>query len=81
MTSGYRAIAKPDFDRRIAAVNVDVGRLVGFVTVEVEAIRATAKNRWHYSAASSITLSGGGMLWPSRVRISAAHSTTLVPGP
>lgn len=34
-----------------------------------------------HSAASSSPSPKGGMLWPRSTRISAAHSTTLEPGP
>src|ERR1017187_588232 len=38
---------KPEFSRQIVAVNMNIWRLVGLVTVEVEAIRAGSQPRRH----------------------------------
>jgi hypothetical protein len=38
---------KPKFGRQIVAVNMDVWRLVGLVTIEIEAIRAGSQHRRH----------------------------------
>lgn len=38
---------EPKLSREILAINVDMRRLIGFMTVKVESVRAAPEHSWH----------------------------------
>jgi hypothetical protein len=53
---------KPEFSRQIVAVNMNVRRFVGLVTVKVETIRAGSQHRRHPEILSRVAGSGEKMI-------------------